>query len=342
MGRQARFFAAALGEDPAAGEQLPPAEVFVTGETRWRSFDAWPPPTADCALHLRSGGAANARAGDGRLSWEPAAEAEPADAFLYDPADPVPSTGGRTFFRDMAIHANVGPREQERVESRQDVLVYTSDALARPLEVAGTLDVTLFVTTSAQDTDFTARVADVHPDGRSYLFADGIVRLSLRDGARERRPVTPGEPCELRIGLGHLHHVFGAGHCIRLQVMSSDFPRSCRIRTSRTASPTASCPPASSRASSCCTVVRTPRRCGSPVVARRAARPRSTCPSPRSRREPEMGLAPAATYGSDAGRFAEAAAERGWTACCVVARKRRGGGDRYGDVLYLTGLFTRP
>jgi putative CocE/NonD family hydrolase len=225
MGRQVRFFHAALTGDDEALAALPVVQAFVTGENRWRTADAWPPPTRPQPLYLRSDGDAGTREGGGRLGAEPAAEPESADAFRYDPADPLPSTGGRTFFRDMAIHANAGPREQARVERRPDVLVYTGEPLPQPLEVAGELVAVLFASTSAQDTDFTARVADVHPDGRSYVFADGIVRLSLRGGARERRSVRPGEVYELRIALGRLHHVFGAGHRIRLQVSSSDFPR---------------------------------------------------------------------------------------------------------------------
>ncbi len=150
---------------------------------------------------------------------------EPVDLFLYDPRHPVPSVGGATLNQSGTPGWNSGPWDQRRVEGRDDVLVFTSEPLARPLEVIGTVEATLFVSSSALDTDITAKLVDVHPDGRAEILADGILRLRYRESLAAPVPLEPGRVYEVTILVGATANRFGAGHRIRLDVSSSNFPR---------------------------------------------------------------------------------------------------------------------
>lgn len=215
------FYARHLrGEDPYQVSSI--VRYFVTGTNSWKEASEWPPPaTTARRLHLHSGGRANASAGNGVLSWEPAVLAELPDSYSYDPLDPVPSHGNR----QMPIGGTpVGPIEQARVENRADVLVYSSEPLRDPLELAGGVDLRLFVASSAPDTDFVAKLCDVSPDGISVNLCDGIERARWRNGATEPSFLTPAEVYEFMIDLGPIAHVFRPGHRVRLQVTSSMFP----------------------------------------------------------------------------------------------------------------------
>jgi putative CocE/NonD family hydrolase len=142
------------------------------------------------------------------------------DTFRYDPADPVPTTGGANL-----LFVPSGPFDQRKVEERRDVLVYTSEPMKEPLEVTGPVRVKLFAATSAADTDFTAKLVDVCPDGTAWNLADGIVRARWRESDTEPRPVEPGKVLEYAIDLWITSNVFLEGHRIRLEVSSSNFPR---------------------------------------------------------------------------------------------------------------------
>src|SRR6202012_3710710 len=165
---------------------------------------------------------ANTSAGDGELSTEAPARAA-ADTFLYDPRRPVPSLGGRGMLPSTATAA--GPVDQRPVEARDDVLCFTSPALTEPLEVTGHVSLTLYVSSSALDTDFTGKLVDVFPDGRAIFLTDGIIRARFRHSLAKPEPLTPGEPCQLRLDLSVTSNVFLPGHRIRLEVSSSNFPR---------------------------------------------------------------------------------------------------------------------
>lgn len=192
---------------PAAGFDGAPVRIFVMGDNKWRDEQEWPLARAKpTAFYLHSGGSANTLDGNGSLS--PAAPAaEPRDEFSYDPWDPVP-TGAIGGYSRM-------PSDQRPIEMRRDVLVYSSAPLERDIEVTGPLSVTLWVSTSAPSTDFTAKLVDVLPDGTARAINDGILR----------RRFVPGEPTEIAIDLGATSNVFRAGHRIRLDVTSSNFPR---------------------------------------------------------------------------------------------------------------------
>jgi putative CocE/NonD family hydrolase len=196
-----------------------PVKVFVMGENVWRDEQAWPLARTHYTLYyLHSQGQANSLHGDGRLDPVVPGE-EPADRFVYDPHDPVPTCGGNTLIIPMGV------QDQRQVETRQDVLVYTSAPLTTPLEVTGPLVVTLFAASSAPDTDFTAKLVDVRPDGYAQNLADGIIRARYRTSRMLPTLLTPGQVHELTIDLWATSHVFLPGHSLRLEIASSNFPR---------------------------------------------------------------------------------------------------------------------
>jgi uncharacterized protein len=212
---------------PAA--DLPPVQVFLMGANRWLAEDGWPVPgVAEERWYLHGGGAARTAAGDGTLDLRPPDGDQPADEYIYDPRDPVPTCGGATFIPGYPVGFRTGAHDQREVEQRQDVLVYSSEPLGEPLDVIGSVEATLHVATSAVDTDFTAKLVDVHPDGRAYIICDGILALRHRGGLDHAEPAAPDEPYEIRIALGPTANRFGAGHRVRLEVSSSNFPRFAR------------------------------------------------------------------------------------------------------------------
>ncbi|HRJ71724.1 MAG TPA: CocE/NonD family hydrolase [Terrimicrobiaceae bacterium] len=197
-----------------------PLRLFIMGANVWRDEREWPlARTVWTEFFLASGGKANSSAGDGRLGPAPSG---PADAFVYDPADPVPSLGGAW------CTENVGPRDQSEIERRADVLVYSSDVLDSDLEVTGPVEVVLFASSSACDTDFTAKLVDVHPDGRALSVTDGILRATHRHGNGVIEHLVPGRITEFRIRCNPTAQVFKRGHRIRLEVSSSNFPAFAR------------------------------------------------------------------------------------------------------------------
>lgn len=202
-----------------------PVKIFVMGPNVWREEDDWPLPDTDWQhWYLHSSGRAGSDAADGALNTQPPG-AEPVDTYLYDPRNPVPTVGGATFLPGLFVAANAGPRDQRDVESRADVLTYTSPVLARDLEVTGPVTLVLHVSSSAPDTDFTGKLVDVHPDGRAMLLTDGILRARYRESLSAPRLMQTGEVYRLEIDLVATSNVFRAGHRVRLEVSSSNFPR---------------------------------------------------------------------------------------------------------------------
>lgn len=194
-----------------------PVRLFVMGINRWREEQEWPLARSQpTPFYLRSGGRANSLSGDGRLSREHPA-GEPPDRFVYDPWDPVPTGPARAYSRL--------PADQRDIESRHDVLVYTSEPLAAPVEVTGPVTATLWVSSSARDTDFTVKLVDVFPDGTARLLTDGILRARYRKSRTHLELLQPNTPTELTINAGVTSNVFNAGHRIRVEVSSSNFPR---------------------------------------------------------------------------------------------------------------------
>jgi uncharacterized protein len=205
----------------------PRVRVFVMGSNRWLQLQDWPPPDArQQEWFLTSEGAANTRLGNGKLVATAPANAG-TDRYTYDPADPVPTTGGATCCIYPAAYPEImrwGPYDQRDVELRKDVLTYTSEPMERDVTVVGPVTVVLHAATSARDTDFTAKLVDVHPDGYARHLTDGILRARFRESTTQPTLLQPGKIYELRIDLAATANTFRAGHRIRLEVSSSNFP----------------------------------------------------------------------------------------------------------------------
>jgi uncharacterized protein len=204
------------------GADLAPVRYFLMGANEWRTAETWPlPGTEHRRYFLHSGGSANTASGDGTLSRnEPGDEAP--DTYVYDPASPVRSRGGRI---NPDLGEPGGPLDQSVVERRADVVCYTSDELAADIEVTGSLELRLFAASSARDTDFMARLVDVSPDGRAINIAEGCIRARYRGSILTPELLTPGEPYAFRIDMAVTSHLFRRGHRLRVHVASSDFPR---------------------------------------------------------------------------------------------------------------------
>ena len=203
-----------------------PVRIFLMGANTWLDEPTWPPPGVELeSWHLHSRG--SAAAGDGSLSRTPAADEQP-DEFTYDPTDPVATHGGSTVLPGFLVGLCTGPLDQRELEQRPDVLVYTSDPLPADLDVIGSVEAVLHVSTSGADTDFTAKLVDLHPDGCAYVVCDGIRALRHRDSLERISPVRPGEIYELGVSLGPTAMRFERGHRLRLEVSSSNFPRFAR------------------------------------------------------------------------------------------------------------------
>ena len=202
-------------------KEMPRVQYYTMGRNEWRSADEWPLPEVEYTKYfLGSGGAANSRYGDGRLSTQPPG-GEPSDSFVYDPAHPVPSTGGP---RGTSWGTTAGAVDQGRVEIRNDVLVYTTPILRDGVELTGPITAVLYVSSSAKDTDFTAKLVDVYPDGTAYNVQGSILRARYREGFTKKIWMEDDGVYRLKIDLDATSNYFAPGHRIRLQVSSSNFP----------------------------------------------------------------------------------------------------------------------
>jgi len=201
-----------------------PVKIFVMGKNEWRDEEDWPLERAKSTkYYLHSAGAANTASGDGTLSTA-APGAEKADQFIYDPNDAVPTLGGPLCCGPFPP-AGLGPQDQSKAESRGDVLVFTTPALAKDLEVTGPVSLELYVSSSAVDTDFTGKLVDVWPNGFAQNLTEGIQRLRYRNSQEKPELAKPGETYHVMVDLWATSNVFLARHRVRLEVSSSNFPR---------------------------------------------------------------------------------------------------------------------
>ncbi|MDF1811891.1 MAG: CocE/NonD family hydrolase [Verrucomicrobiales bacterium] len=201
------------GESPAPDT---PYRIFVMGDNKWRDEPAWPLERAVArSWFLTSGGDANTPRGDGKLTPEQPADSS-RDTYEYDPENPVP-----TLYSAAAFTV---PADQSPHAERGDILVYQSEPLKERIEVTGNPVFELFAATSAADTDFFARLIDVAPDGTNVDVSLGMIRARYRNGLEEEAPVTPGEVVRYEIEMNPTSIAFHAGHRIRLDITSSDFP----------------------------------------------------------------------------------------------------------------------
>ena len=200
---------------------MPKVQYYAMGKNQWKSAPVFP-LVAPTRFYLHSDGRANSRYGSGTLSAA-APRTEPSDRFVYDPGAPVPSKAGPiccTFSNEPA-----GPVDQRDIETRQDVLNYTSPPLTRETEVTRPIKAELYVSSSAKDTDFTVKLLDVLPDGTAYNLQEGIKRARYRDGYRTPTLMKPNGIYRVAVDLQATSNVFLPGHQIRVEVSSSNFPR---------------------------------------------------------------------------------------------------------------------
>ena len=220
---QLRWYDYWLKGDKNAITDMPKIQYYLMGKNVWKHSDVWPPKgTSYQNWYLGSAGNANSRMGDGTLS-KSLAKRSAADQFTYDPNNPVPSLGGHTCCTGNNTEA--GGYDQSEIELRDDILVYTSEALAEGIEVTGSIDVTLYVSSSAKDTDFTAKLVDVYPDGRAFNIQEGALRMRYRKSLAKADLAEPHKIYEIQLDLRATSNYFAKGHKIRLEVSSSNFPR---------------------------------------------------------------------------------------------------------------------
>ncbi|MBZ5602207.1 MAG: CocE/NonD family hydrolase [Acidobacteriia bacterium] len=212
------------GEDNGVLEKMPKVKYYTMGLNKWQSADTWPPAgAAPMTFYLSSAGKANTLYGDGALNTTAPSSDHP-DSFVYDPMNPVPSYGGNVCCTGNAV--NGGALDQRKMESRNDILVYTTEPLKEGIELSGPINATLYVSSDAKDTDFTVKVIDVLPDGTAYNLDETIQRARYREGY-EKPPVwmEPGKVYKLALSPMTTSNYFAAGHRIRIEVSSSNFPR---------------------------------------------------------------------------------------------------------------------
>jgi putative CocE/NonD family hydrolase len=203
-------------------DKEPRVRLFVMGANKWRTANDWPVEgTSFREYYLHSGGRANTAAGNGTLDLKKPADGSgaPSDRYTYDPKDPVPSLGGRF----MSVVPG-GPFDQRPLLNRPDILVYTTPPLDKDVEVTGPVTVTLYAMSSATDTDFTAKLDDVYPDGTSMVITYGIQRARYRESSTKPSLITPGQVYKYAITVWPTSNLFKAGHAIRLEISSSNFP----------------------------------------------------------------------------------------------------------------------
>ncbi len=211
------------GEDNGALTKSPHVRYYTMGSNRWQSSDTWPPKDAKpVTFYLASSGHANSLYGDGALLPSPAAKDE-ADQFVYDPLNPVPTLGGG--FCCLGNY-KAGAVDQRALEARNDILVYSTGPLRQGIEVSGPIDVTLYISSDAKDTDFTVKLVEVLPDGTAYNLDDNIQRVRYREGYN-KPPVWMEKDQVYKVTLQPMQtsDYFAPGHQLRIEVSSSNFPR---------------------------------------------------------------------------------------------------------------------
>ena len=196
---------------------MPKVQYYTIGKNEWQSADAWPlPETKFTKYYLHSSGNANSRYGDGNLSQKPP-KIEISDKYIYDPGNPVPTIGG-------SRSEPAGAFDQAEIEIRNDVLVYSTPVLKEGIEITGPITLILFVSSSAKDTDFTAKLVDVYPDGKAYNIQDAIFRSRYREGFTKKVWMEKDKVYKVQLNLNAASNYFASGHVIRLQISSSNFP----------------------------------------------------------------------------------------------------------------------
>ena len=224
QGQLLRYFNHWLKDEDNGVPDDRPVTIFVMGDNTWREEDEWPLSRAETVpFFISSNGKANSLWGDGRLVRDAPGDGEPPDVYVYNPLDPVLTRGGPVICDAGVVPA--GAYDQRLVESRHDVLVYTTAELEEPLEVTGPVTATIYASSSAPDTDFTAKLVDVGPDGYARNVTEGIIRARSREAGQPASAIAPGTVYKYDIDMWATSNVFKRGHRVRLEVSSSNFPK---------------------------------------------------------------------------------------------------------------------
>ena len=207
-------------------EKTPRVQYYTMGSNKWQASETWPPKKATLTTYyLNSNGKANSLFGDGKLTTTKANLDNP-DSFTYDPMNPVPSYGGNVCCTGNAIKG--GSFDQYQMETRNDILVYTTDILEEGVEISGFIESTLYVSSDAKDTDFTIKLIDVYPDGKAYNLDETIQRVRYREGYEKEVYMKKGEVYKVDLTPMSTSNYFKKGHRIRVEISSSNFPRFAR------------------------------------------------------------------------------------------------------------------
>jgi putative CocE/NonD family hydrolase len=219
-----RWYDAILRGQANGVEREKPVKIFVMGKNEWRDEDDWPLSRAKSTRYFlhATGGGATGLAGNGTLSTAAPGEEKP-DQYVYDPSDATPTIGGPLCCGPLPT--GIGPQDQRPAETRADVLVFTTPAFALDTEVTGPVALDLYVSSSAVDTDFTGMLVDVWPNGFAQNLTSGILRMRYRNSQEKPELANPGETYHVTVDLWATSNVFLAGHKLRLEVSSSNFPR---------------------------------------------------------------------------------------------------------------------
>lgn len=215
------------GEQNDFKENTPRVQYYTMGSNKWQSSETWPPSNANMeTFFLQSGGGANSLFGDGKLISKKPGEQDNADAFTYDPMNPVASNGGNVCCTGNAVKG--GSFDQQVMETRNDILVYTTDPLKEGVEVTGSIETMLYVSSDVKDTDFTVKLIDVYPDGSAYNLDETIQRVRFREGYDKELFMEKGKVYKVDLTPLSTSNYFKEGHRIRIEISSSNFPRFAR------------------------------------------------------------------------------------------------------------------
>jgi putative CocE/NonD family hydrolase len=211
------------GEDNGIKSKMPRVQYYTMGANKWQQSETWPPKEAVLTpYYLNSSGKANTRNGNGSLTLTPPKTDLP-DVFLYDPENPVTSYGGNVCCIGNAIQG--GAFDQQAMELREDILVYSTPPLTEDIEITGFIESILYVSSDAKDTDFTLKLIDVYPDGKAYNLDETIQRVRYREGYEKEVFMEKDKVYEVKLSALSTSNLFLKGHQIRIEISSSNFPR---------------------------------------------------------------------------------------------------------------------
>ena len=207
--------------------KTPRVQYYTMGSNKWQNSEVWPPENTEMTtFYLSSNGSANTMYGDGKLTTLKRKIQNNTDSFLYDPMDPVTSNGGGVCCMGNAVKG--GAFDQQEIESRDDVLVYTSEPLNNGLEVTGFINSTIYLSSDVKDTDVTIKLIDVYPDGTAYNLDETIQRVRYREGYDKEVFMEAGKVYKVKMTPMSTSNYFKKGHKIRIEISSSNFPRFAR------------------------------------------------------------------------------------------------------------------